>query len=73
MNACRLQEIIMKEAEQTIEGEANKHLANLAKSFATLETLKLRMRMKPAPKAIDTEKLAAAKRSKVHVVAPSED
>jgi hypothetical protein len=28
-------------------------LANLCKSFATLEMLKLRLRMKPAPKAVD--------------------
>lgn len=38
-----------------------KELASLAKAYATLETLKLRIRMKPAPKPVDTEKQAAAK------------
>lgn len=34
-----------------------KELAMLGKTFATLEFLKLRLRMKPAPKPIDTTKL----------------
>lgn len=33
-----------------------KDLAQLGKTFATLEMLKLRLRMKPAPKPIDTTK-----------------
>lgn len=48
-DACKLQDKIMQASE--IQGL--KELANLAKSFATLESLKLRIRMKPAPKPID--------------------
>lgn len=35
-----------------------KEIANLAKGYATLETLKLRLRMKGAPKPVDAEKQA---------------
>lgn len=34
-----------------------KELANIAKAFVALEMLKLRIRMKPAPKPVDTTKL----------------
>ena len=37
-------------------------LCNLAKAFISLEMLKLRLRMKPAPKPIDTTKLPAKQR-----------
>ena len=42
-----------------------REMANLAKSYATLEVLKLRLRMKGAPKPVDAEKLA---RNKPHAV-----
>lgn len=38
-----------------------KDLASLAKSFVALEMLKLRLRMKPAPKPIDVSKPVAKK------------
>jgi hypothetical protein len=34
-----------------------KEVANIAKGYATLETLKLRLRMKGAPKPVDAEKV----------------
>jgi len=34
-----------------------KDLANISKSFVALEMLKLRLKMKPAPKPVDTTKL----------------
>ncbi len=52
-DSCKLQDAIMELA-------ANKPLremANLAKSYATLEVLKLRIRMKGAPKPVDAEKV----------------
>lgn len=38
---------------EVLDAVATKDLANVAKGFCTLETLKLRLRMKPAPKPID--------------------
>ncbi len=51
-DACKLQDGIMELAG----AKPLKEMANLAKSFATVETLKLRIRMKPAPKAVDVSK-----------------
>lgn len=45
-----------------------RELANLCKAYATLECLKLRIRMKPAPKALDTTKLPKTKGRKVELV-----
>ena len=56
-DACTLQDKVMEVAANPPPRE----LANLCKAYATLEGLKLRIRMKPAPKPVDTEKLAAAK------------
>lgn len=44
-----------------------KDLASLAKSFVALEMLKLRIRMKPAPKSVDVSKLQKPAKSKVAV------
>ena len=44
------------------EGCDLESLCNLAKTFISLETLKLRLRMKPAPKPIDTTKLPTKQR-----------
>ena len=52
-DACKLQAQIM-EARATMPA---KELANVCKAYAALEMLKLRLRMKPAPKPIDTTKL----------------
>ena len=38
-----------------------KEVANLAKGYATLEALKLRLRMKGPPKPVDASKLAKGK------------
>lgn len=43
---------------------ATKDLAQLAKAFVALEMLKMRIRMKPAPKPIDTTKLQPKGREK---------
>ena len=48
---------------QATASQPIKELANLAKSYATLESLKLRLRMKPAPKPIDVS-VKPAKRVK---------
>jgi len=46
---------------EVLDAVANKDLANVAKGYVTLETLKLRLRMKGPPKPVDAEK--AAKRT----------
>ena len=51
-HSVALQRLIMEKAP---ESEA-KDVASLAKSFVALEMLKLRLRMKPAPKPIDVSK-----------------
>jgi len=47
-DSCLLQDKLM----QVAENPPPRELANLCKAYATLETLKLRIRMKPAPKAV---------------------
>ena len=42
---------------QLLPTTGTKEIANIAKGYATLETLKLRLRMKGAPKPVDAEKL----------------
>ena len=56
-DAVALQRLINKAAPQA----EDKDLAALTKSFVALEMLKLRLRMKPAPKPIDTTKLTKGK------------
>jgi len=51
-DAVALQRLIMQKAPEA----AAKDVANLATSFTRLELLKLRIRMKPAPKPIDVSK-----------------
>jgi len=51
-DAVALQRLIMQKAPEA----AAKDVANLATSFTRLELLKLRIRMKPAPKAVDVDK-----------------
>jgi hypothetical protein len=65
-DACKLQDNIM----QLAEAKPLREMANLAKSYATLEVLKLRIRMKPAPKAVDVQKQV---KTKAKPVLPSED
>lgn len=55
-HAVTLQNLIMTEAKEA----GGKELSMLAKSFASLEMLKLRLRMKPAPKPVDTTKMSKA-------------
>lgn len=43
-----------------------KDLANLGRSFCALELLKMRIKMKPAPKPVDTTKLQARSGSRSH-------
>jgi hypothetical protein len=50
--ACDLQDLITVAAKDC----EPKDLASLGKTFATLEMLKLRLRMRPAPKAVDVTK-----------------
>ena len=57
-DACKLQDGIM----QLAEGKPLREFANLAKSYATLEVLKLRIRMKPSPKSVDVSKLVQPRR-----------
>ena len=58
-DACKLQDKLM----QVADNPPPRELANLCKAYATLETLKLRLRMKPAPKPVDVSKdLKPAKR-----------
>ena len=52
-HAVELQELVMSTSR---DAEA-KDVAALAKSFVALEMLKLRLRMKPAPKPVDVSKL----------------
>jgi hypothetical protein len=54
-SALELQRVIMT----TVHDAEPKDKASLAKSFVALEMLKLRLRMKPAPKPIDVSKLKA--------------
>jgi hypothetical protein len=56
-DACKIQKTIM----QAIATIPTKDLGNVAKAYCSLEQLKLRIQMKPAPKAVDTTKLDAAK------------
>lgn len=42
---------------QTLDSLPTKDLGNVAKAYCALEQLKLRIQMKPAPKAVDTTKL----------------
>ena len=56
-DAVALQDLIVSASKTA----PTRELAALGKTFATLEMLKLRLRMKPAPKPVDTEKQAAAK------------
>jgi hypothetical protein len=42
-----------------------REMANLAKAYATLEALKLRLRMKGPPKPVDAEKQASRRPSAV--------
>ncbi len=51
--ACLIQRRLL----EATESMSVKDLGNLAKAYVSLEQLKLRIRMKPAPKAIDTTKL----------------
>jgi hypothetical protein len=51
--ALKLQRLIMAEAPEA----GAKELAMIGKTYASLEILKLRLRMKPAPKPVDTTKL----------------
>ncbi len=51
--ACLIQRRLLQATEEM----SVKDLGNLAKAYVSLEQLKLRIRMKPAPKAIDTTKL----------------
>lgn len=62
---------IQRQLMQRIASCDDKVIANIAKGFATLETLKLRLRMKPAPKAIDVSK--PVKRSNRGLAAPVEE
>lgn len=50
--AIDLQALIMRDAQS----QTGKELAQLATSYTRLEMLKLRLRMKPAPKPIDVSK-----------------
>lgn len=59
-DAVGLQRLITQNAP-TAEA---KDLASLAKSFVALEMLKLRIKMRPAPKAIDVSKEQAPKVSR---------
>ena len=61
-NAVELQRSIMA-AQARAEP---KDLAQLGRAFCALELLKLRLRMKPAPKPIDTTKLPARNGSQSH-------
>lgn len=53
--------LIQAKMMELLPAVGTKEIANLAKGYATLETLKLRLRMKGAPKPVDAEK--AAKRT----------
>ncbi len=61
--AIKLQDKIM----EAVDSLPSKELANLAKSFCALEVLKLRIRMKPAPKSVEV-KLKPDRRKVAHVV-----
>ncbi len=52
-DACKIQDKIM----QLLPTTGTKEVANIAKGYATLETLKLRLRMKGAPKPVDAERV----------------
>ena len=51
-DAIEIQERMM----QLLPTTGTKEIANMAKGYATLETLKLRLRMKGPPKPVDAEK-----------------
>ncbi len=53
MDALELQRLI----SATAPNAEAKDLASLSKSFVALEMLKLRLRMKPAPKPVDVSKV----------------
>lgn len=65
--AVGLQALIERAAPEA----EDKDLAALTKSFVALEMLKLRLRMKPAPKPIDVSKPIAKRRP--HNAEPSEN
>lgn len=67
-DACKLQDKVMS----VVETPPPKELANLCKAYAALEILKLRMRMKPAPKAIDVSHLERPSRARITLASPSE-
>jgi hypothetical protein len=46
-----------RDVMRRLQKASDKDAAMLLKSFATLEMLKLRLKMKPAPKAIDVTKI----------------
>lgn len=52
-DACKMQALIMTNTTTM----PAKELANASKAYVALEMLKLRIRMKPAPKPVDTLKL----------------
>ena len=52
-DAIEIQERMM----QLLPTTGTKEIANMAKGYATLETLKLRLRMKGPPKPVDAEKV----------------
>jgi hypothetical protein len=56
-DAIAIQDKIM----QLLPATGTKEIANIAKGYATLETLKLRLRMKGPPKAVDALKQQPAK------------
>jgi hypothetical protein len=56
-DACRLQAKIM----EVLDSVATKDMANICKGYATLELLKLRIRMKPAPKPVDVSKKSSTR------------
>ena len=69
-HAVALQRLII-EASPKAE---DKDLASMTKSFVALEMLKLRLKMKPAPKPIDTTKLPTKPgKSSVTHLAPTEE
>ena len=56
-DAVGLQRLLTKASEDA----PTKELSNIAKAFVALEMLKMRIRMKPAPKPVDVSKMMAGK------------
>lgn len=65
--AMKLQRLIDKAADTATP----KELSMMGATFAKIEMLKLRLRMKPAPKPIDTTKMAKPTRN-THANGPAE-